>query len=610
MSTAEAEAFLARVAPFDLLSADELSRVLDALTPGQFKPGEAIVSRLATPSSLFVLAEGIVEEVDHTGPVALHAPGDSFDAVGLIVGRSEHTFTSRYRSTCYLLPAQLFHALTRSNAAFRDFFQRMLTRRMDSLVAVQQQREASSFLLAKLSERTLHPPVFAAAATTIKEATRLMQAHDATAVLVRDGDRVGIFTERDVRERHVLMGLSESTSIGGLASYDLHTLDREDFLFNALVLMTERAIRHVVVTRAGEIEGLFEQADLLGYLSNSSYVIADKVARATSIEQLGEASATIPSLIRTLHDRGVKTRYISRIVTELNRKLIRRMFERLAPADLQERCCLIVMGSEGRGEQLLRTDQDNGLILAREADETDDAAAAAFAQVFSAELAQLGYPPCEGGVMVTNPEWRQPLAGFQKSIRRWVAQPTGDAFLRLAILVDSAGVAGDNHLLGEIKAQLFELAGREEAFIGHFARATLSFPTPLGFFNRFVTERDGNRRLLDLKKGGIFAIVHGVRSLALEYRVSETNTVSRIQALSGRGPFGEDFTADLIEAFDFMSMLRLRQQFAALDRGEAYDNRVDVDHLTSFERNLLKDSLGIVNQFKTDVSHHYRLHML
>jgi CBS domain-containing protein len=104
--------------------------------------------------------------------------------------------------------------------------------------------------------------------------------------------------------------------------------------------------------------------------------------------------------------------------------------------------------------------------------------------------------------------------------------------------------------------------------------------------------------------------VHGVRSLALEYRVTDTNTIGRIQALSGRGPFSEDFNADLIEAFDFMGMLRLRQQFSAIDRGEIYDNMLDVEQLRGFERNLLRDSLKIVKQFKSDVSHHFRLNML
>jgi CBS domain-containing protein len=607
MINAEARAFIEEIRPFDALNAEELARVAEHLTPGRFAPGETILRRLAHPSALFVVADGMVEEADQAGPVALYLRGDTFDSMGLINGRSENSFVSRNRSTCYLLPAQVFHALTRSNAKFRDHYQRDLSRRLDSAVAVQQQREASSFLLAKIGEGRLHQPVFVDPQTTIKQATQLMQTHQATAVLVR-GERIGIFTERDVRERLVLMGLPETTPVGPLANYDLITLDRDDFLFNALVLMTERAVRHVVITREGVIEGLFEQADLLGYLSNSSYVIASKIDRAITPQDLKAASDALPQLIRSLLDRSVKPRHIARIVTELNRKILRKVFSRFATDELQRRCCLIVMGSEGRGEQLMRTDQDNGLIFR---DPSDEANGAEVAGPFIEALIELGYPPCEGNVMVSNPEWAKALSAFELDLRRWVAQPTGDAFLRLAILFDASAVAGDGSLLSKLKATLLDLVRREDAFCGHFAKATLAFPTPLGFFNRFILEEnDAGEKVLDIKKGGIFPIVHGVRSLALEYRLSDTNTISRIQALSGRGPFGENFTADLIEAFDFMAMVRLREQFAARDQGQSYGNTINVDRLGSFERNLLRDSLKIVKQFKSDVAHHFRLQLL
>ncbi|MFO1120088.1 MAG: putative nucleotidyltransferase substrate binding domain-containing protein [Rhodospirillales bacterium] len=148
-------------------------------------------------------------------------------------------------------------------------------------------------------------------------------------------------------------------------------------------------------------------------------------------------------------------------------------------------------------------------------------------------------------------------------------------------------MAGDSRLLTDIKALIFELLGQEAAFAGHFARATLTFPTPLGLFNRFVfAETRNGGRGIDIKKGGIFPIVHGVRSLALEYRVTETNTIARIQALSGRGPFSDEFSADLIEAFDFMAMLRLRQQLATAAQGTVSDNILDLDQLRGFERNF------------------------
>jgi CBS domain-containing protein len=212
--------------------------------------------------------------------------------------------------------------------------------------------------------------------------------------------------------------------------------------------------------------------------------------------------------------------------------------------------------------------------------------------------------------MVSNPQWAKTLQGYKTSIREWVTQPAGDAFLNLAILCDASAVAGDATLLDDLRAHIFSAIRMEETYLGHFAKATMSFPTPLNWLGRLAVEREGPHPVIDIKKGGLFPIVHGVRSLALEFRLSETNTISRIQALSGRGPFSDEFSADLIEAFDFLSMLRLRAQYASLDRNEHYDNYVNMDQLSRFERNMLRACFKIVRDLKSYVSNHFRLQLL
>ncbi len=607
MSTPDPSRFIAGIAPFDRLAEPELIRVGEALTPSHYLGGQTILGRWQTPPYLFVVAEGSVEEQDANGALAVYHAGQAFDARGLMHGRTENQFVARGEATCFLLPAQLFAALARGNPTFRAFFQHEINRALDSQVAVQQQREAASLLTGRVNEGELHRPVFVAPETTIREAISRMQAEAATAVLVRDGARTGIFTERDVREKHLLMGLPETTALGDIARYELQTIDGDDLLFNALVVMTKYSIRHLVVTRGRDIVGLFEQADLLRRLSNSSLVIASHVEQAQSGDELKDASEAIPRMIKSLFERGVKPRYIAHLVTNLNRKLFRRVYDHIAPPELRGITCLMVMGSEGRGEQLLRTDQDNGLIY-REPPPAE--AAEAMAHQFSEALLNLGYPRCPGGVMVSNPQWAKPLAHYEKDLRQWFDHPSGEAFLNLAILVDASTVAGDEMLLGELRSRLFAHFQARQTLLSHFAKAIQSFPTPLGWFNRLRTERGPDGGRLDIKKGGIFPIVHGVRSLAVEYRIEETNTIGRIQALSGRGPFDEQTTADIIEALDFMSMLRLRTQIEAWDRGEAADTYIVPSRLTRLDRNLLKDSLRIVKQFKQDISYHFKLNMV
>jgi len=612
VSASDPKAFLANLAPFDRLRDGELTRLATTASPADYAPGQTVLDRWAIPEYLYVVIDGLVEELDSLGPVGRFTAGETFDSRALIEGRSQHRFVAKGRGVCYLLPVPLLLTFVRTNRPFRDFFHEDMERRLDAFVSVQQQREAASLLTARIGEHGFASPVFADAATSIQDAVALMKLHGVSAILVQDGDRIGIFTGRDIRERSVLMGLPDSTAIGELASYDLITLQHDDLLFNAFVTMTKHAIRHIVVTDGTQVLGVLEQADLLNQMSNTSHFIAHQVERAESLDDLREAAGRLPRFVRSLYDRGVKPRYIAPLVTDLNRKIMAQLFEKDAPEPLLTDACLMVMGSEGRGEQLIRTDQDNGLIFRGS---TPPDGFERVIKAFPEAMMELGYPPCPGNVMVSNPVWAKSLDAYGEDLRRWVHKPSSQGFMDMAIFLDASAVAGDGSLLDELKAYLFQLIRGQENMVRHFARAIQAFDTPLSTFNRFILEKaPPHNGKLDIKKGGIFPIVHGVRSLALENFLSETNTVARIQLMSGKRPFEEEgFTADLIEALEFMSMIRLRAQLAGEDSGDDHpggDNYVDPDTLTKMERGLLRDSLKLVKQFRKMLDHHFKLNMV
>jgi CBS domain-containing protein len=212
--------------------------------------------------------------------------------------------------------------------------------------------------------------------------------------------------------------------------------------------------------------------------------------------------------------------------------------------------------------------------------------------------------------MTSNPEWAKSLSAFREDIFRWVHQPSPEGFMALAIFLDARAVAGDESLLLVLKNHLIQLMHGQQTLVRHFARVILTFPTPLGLFNRFLLEKGSEGGTLDIKKGGIFPVVHGVRTLALEHGLTETNTIGRLQIMSGRRPLGREFTADLIEAFDFMSMLRLRTQLKQWEDGVAISNSIRPSQLNRLDRSLLRNSLGVVKEFKSLVGHHFRLEAL
>jgi CBS domain-containing protein len=276
------------------------------------------------------------------------------------------------------------------------------------------------------------------------------------------------------------------------------------------------------------------------------------------------------------------------------------------------------MGSEGRGEQILKTDQDNMLILP---DEGLAAAAREAATALSAALAELGYPPCPGRMMVSNPAWTKTLDAFAGDIRLWMTMPEEGSYLNLAALFDAAPAAGDAVLVEALRREFVEQARGNSAFLANFARPIHSFDTPRVIVPQILIGITDLSRGLDLKKAAIFPIVHGARCFALEFGLERRNTLDRIDALVERNVVEARFGNDLKEAFQFALGLRLRQQLArrsaaptaarsAAARSDPdMQNRVDLESIGRLELQLLRDALHVVIEFKRIVAHHFRLGM-
>ncbi len=393
--------------------------------------------------------------------------------------------------------------------------------------------------------------------------------------------------------------------VGPLATYDLIGMAPDDFLFNALLRMTRHNINRLVIREGATIHGILEQIDLLSYLSNHSHLIALQIERAVSRDDLKWASRDLVNVIRDLHAKGIKIRYIMQLVSELNKKVLRKLFELLAPPELRDNACLLVLGSEGREEQVLKTDQDNALILRDGFTHPD---LERITGRFTESLIEFGYPRCPGNIMVSNPYWTKSVAAFKDELFEWIVHPTPDSFLQFAIFCDAAAVAGADNLLRHVKDRMYRLLSDHRSFYSQFARSTVAFETPLGFFTNFVLEK--NRDELDIKKGGIFPIVHGVRSLALEYRLPQTNTVDRITMLSQRNLFQPSFGVELSEAFAYLSTLRTQAGLRKIERGLPQDNYLNPKDLNKLERELLRDSFKIVNEFKKFITYHFKLGMI
>jgi len=424
---------------------------------------------------------------------------------------------------------------------------------------------------------------------------------------VRDGERLGIFTSTGL-QRAVLDGRPlGALPVRELATFKLVSISPDAPLFDALALMIEHQVHRLVVADGDRVTGLLEQLDLLSFLSNHSYLITVRIVRAADLAALQAEAGKISRFVGLLHRAGTRIGQIGRLVQSLNAKLFARTWALVAPPELVANSCLFVMGSEGRGEQLVKTDQDNGLIL-RDGAPLHEAVVTEACRRFSDALRDFGYPDCPGGIMVSNPAWRRSTSAFIGIVRNWLLRPDPQGLMALAIFIDAHAVAGDASLLREVRAEVDRLVAADDALLGRFAAAIDSFPEETGgWWNRLLLIGEQDKHTLDLKKGGIFPIVHGVRSLALSEHVQATGTQARIDALVAAGRLSSDFATDLADSLHLLMGLKLKAGLAEADTAGTVSGGVRSDRLSSLERDLLKDAMAVVKRFKAIVRNQFHL---
>jgi CBS domain-containing protein len=327
-----------------------------------------------------------------------------------------------------------------------------------------------------------------------------------------------------------------------------------------------------------------------------------QIGQADSVPELKAAAAGIDTLVAQLLLDGAPIDCIAGEVSRLNTRLFSRLWSLLAPAGLIDNSCLIVMGSEGRGEQVLKTDQDNGLLLR---DGVNHVGTGEVADRFSQALGELGYPPCPGGIMLSNPLWRQPLAAFRESLRDWIYGAEPEGLLRLAIFLDAAPVAGDAELLREARAYLGRIIADDNALLARFAAPADQFDEGDNWWARLTTRRE--RRSFDLKKLGTFPIVHGVRALSLQHRVQALGTVQRLDALVERGALDAAMARELTDALHSLMMLKLDHQLRQRKQGLQADNLLRPSEMASEQRGQVENALAAVRRFRAFLRHHFRL---
>lgn len=609
MSLLEQRAFLKAIPPFDNMSDAEVDLIGDKLNIEYFKNNQFIIDNETKEQNLCFIIKGKVQEInsDNNEVISIFAHNEFFDPLSLIEHRIKNHFKAIEETICYLLPKDDFLKIMYQNKKLEHFFFQSISQKLSVSMTNDQNKDLANIMVARVADAFLQKPLFVHSDETIFNTVKYMKENSLSSILVKDENEFGIATDTDFREKVILNRLSFDDPVKSISSFGLRYVNENDFLFNAQLIMTRFNIKRLIVKDKDEqITGILDQMSLTSFFSSHTYAVANEIDKATTLQELEKVSQNFIKIIKALFAKGVKVRYISKLLNELNKKLFEKIFTLLAPQGLIEKSALIVLGSEGRGEQILRTDQDNALIIADDCPISDEEIAQ-FTQKFTQTLIDFGYPRCKGNIMVSNPFWTKRYGEYTKQLDEWITRKEKEDFMNLAIFIDASCAVGDKKLLKEIKKYINSQIDRSAFFFTTFASFALTFTTPLGLFNDFVVEKKENKNQLDLKKGGIFPIVHGIRTMALEQHIYANNTIDRIKALYKGGNLDKEFASELTESFNLLHTLRLKASLQKLDNGKDADNLVNPADLTTLEKDMLRDTFKIVNRFKKYLTSKYRL---
>ena len=513
------------------------------------------------------------------------------------------TYTALEDCFCLFIPRAQVLQLMVASPVWADF----LHGRMQAMMAVIQQRwqlmqhaqlQQQYKLERPLADMPVRQPVMRPSSQSLREVLELMRSLRIGSVLLTD-DAVtvsGILTRGDVLERVTLAGVCLQTPASAVMSRPVITIDAEQSAFEAAMLMTRHRLRHLPVMVKGRLWNIVSERDLFALQNQSTRHVGGLIARAASTEQLQQAAAQIRSLTVHLMALGLLPAQLTRLISQLNDSLTRRIIELALPRHglNQNHMCWLALGSEGRCEQTIATDQDNALIYAVD---QDQARWLAFAQEVNQTLDACGFPLCTGGVMASNPQCCLTLAQWRQRFAQWIEQGSPQELLKASVFFDLRPLAGRADWTESLSAAVRHQAMQTPRFIAQWVKNHLQTEVPLSWYGALQTRREGVHEWIDLKLKGTAIVVDAARILALSQGISAYSTADRLERAGERLGIPVSEYRGWLRAFDHLQTLRLRQQTKP-DRDPGRANCLDVDDLDQVDRQVLKVSFSVIRDLQ------------
>lgn len=620
--------FLQRFPPFNQMENTHLAFLVEQCQLRFYGPGDSIIRPEDGPvEHFYIVKQGrVIGERTHQGASVVETTfeitaGECFPLAALLGERATRTEHLAAEDTfCLQLNKAAFIKVFALSEEFRDFALRGVSSLLDKVNRQVQQKAVETLgtqysLNTRLGELAMRHPVTCSPQTALREAVRLMHEQQVGSIVIVNEHKapLGIFTLRDLRQV-VANGIEEfDQAIDAHMTAGPFYLSPDHSAFDAAIAMTERHIAHVCLVKEQRLCGVVSERDLFSLQRVDLVHLARTIRHAPRLDTLINLRGEISQLVERMLAHGASSTQITHIITLLNDHTVCRVIELVLAerGDPGVPFTWLCFGSEGRREQTLHTDQDNGILF-----EAKDAAQAAeirqrllpIAQQINQHLAACGFTLCKGNIMAGNPELCLSRAEWARRFSAFIREATPQNLLASSIYFDLRAVWGDEQGCQHLRRTILTQVADNRLFQRMMADNALRHRPPVGRFREFVLERKGgDKATLDLKVQGLGPFVDGARLLALAHGVEAINTLERLRQLTTLGVIEPLDGAAYEEAYHFIQQTRMQQHQLQTRQNRPYSNRVDPDQLNQLDRRILREALRQAQRLQSSLALRYQL---
>ena len=611
--------FLVKYPPFDDLPEDVITHIARNIEISYFGEGKTIIEFGDQIHDLYIVRNGAVEVYRRSGELYNRLDkGALFGQMGLLTNNKVR-FPAKAidDSLVYCIPEQLFQELYDTYDSFADFVEVDDNSRLRK--AVIDSNEQNDLTTSKVKNLFSCEAAYIRKNQSIRTAAEQMSQDNESALLVIDQDVVeqdaiinpvvGIITDRDLCTRVLANGISPDDDIASVMTTDVISLDHNAYVYEAMMLMLRSQVHHLPIFKNDKPIGIVTTADIVHYESQSTLLLVNSISAQHSIDELIEISQQVKESFVRLVNEDANSHMIGTAMSVIGRSIKQRIIE-LAEESLGTApipYCFIALGSMGRDEQTIVTDQDNAIILDDSYNKIEHSEYfSKFSNFVCDALDACGYPHCTGNIMASNPEWRMTKSQWESCFANWIDDPKPQALLNASIFFDIDGVYGRIKWAEQLSYFISRRAKKNNRFLACLARNAINRTPPLGFFKDFVMEKDGrHNNSINIKRRGTAPLADLIRVHALALGSTTNNSFERLDEIIEADILPTGKGEDLRDALEFISMVRIRHQAKDIENQIDADNNIEPENLSDFERRNLKDAFQILSNAQNFLKYRY-----